>query len=232
MSLRIIGYLLLILVIGCSAQQADLTPVRLGEDITLVTEDDVNLNGSFYQKGSSKAIVLVHMLDSDRHSYDTLVSLLNEDHGVLAIDSRGHGESDLDWNDFSAKDFNNMVLDVKAAKKFLVEGGYSEIYLIGASIGANTVLNYAAIDNSITKIVLLSPGLDYRGVSAEESIEKYENRILIVASEEDDYPFSSSEQLYQDSIGEKKFIKLQNQGHGTSMLDGGLMEEIASWLES
>ena len=125
-----------------------------------------------------------------------------------------------------------MVLDVKAAKDFLSAKGFSEIYLIGASIGANTVLNYAVTDNTIKKLVLLSPGLTYRGVSAEESIRNYKNKILIVASEEDSYSFTSSEKLSEDSAGEIKFLRLINSGHGTNMFaKTDLMNDIIDWLK-
>jgi len=201
------------------------------EKVNLVTEDGVNLVGSFYLKDSETAVILVHMLNSNKESYNGLAEILNKDYAVLSFDSRGHGESDLNWNDFSDEDFNKMVLDIKSAKKFLFEKGYKNIYLIGASIGANTVLNYASSNEEIKKIVLLSPGLDYRGVSTEESIRNFKGSLLIISSEGGEYSFSSSEKLFSESLGNKKIIKLEGNKHGTNMLDSDLMDKIKRWLE-
>ena len=72
---------------------------------------------------------------------------------MLSIDLRGHGESIslngkmISFQSFSLDDFNKMVLDVKAAKHFLVTQkhiGPNDIAVVGASIGAN-VGNCASI---------------------------------------------------------------------------------------
>ncbi len=223
----------LLIVAGCGrvATEEAGSGSAAGQAVVLATEDGVTLKASFYPKESNNAVILVHMLNSNRQSYNEFALRLNRRFGVLSVDSRGHGESDLDWNDFSEKDFNSMVLDVKAAKAFLSGKGFSEVYLVGASIGANTVLNYAAADDSIKKIVLLSPGLNYRGVSTGDSVREYKNKVLIVASGEDSYSFASSEKLFEESPGEKRFLRLSNAGHGTSMFaKPGLMDEIIGWL--
>jgi len=55
-----------------------------------------------------------------------------------------------------------MVLDVKAAKDFLVRQKHisPNNIAIGASIGANVGLKYAALDSSTEAVVVLSPGID------------------------------------------------------------------------
>lgn len=86
---------------------------------------------------------------------------------------RGHGKSvnqNGTFQSFTPNDFNKMKLDVKAAKQFLVtQKGINpkNIAIVGASIGANVALKYAAVDPSIKAVVLLSPGLHYKGVIKE-----------------------------------------------------------------
>lgn len=206
------------------------SPVR---EITLIADDGIKLKANYMKTASPKAVALFPILGSGKESYDDFAASLAKEYAVLAIDPRGHGDSDLDWKDFSEADFRKMVLDVKAAKEFLGDEGYAEIILVGASIGANNVLNYAASDSSISRIVLLSPGLDYKGVSTEDSIKTYSNRMLIVASSEDKYSFESSQKLFDGSKADKKFIKLDNAGHGTDMLkDADLVDEIIGWMGS
>ena len=62
---------------------------------------------------------------------------------------------------------------------------HNNIAIVGASIGANVGLKYAASDPSIKALVLLSPGLDYKGVTTSDSIRKYTNPIYIVTAGRD-----------------------------------------------
>ena len=234
---KLLFILLLPLVVGCTKETTTGEPsgelIGTGngdQEIEMITEDRINIKATFYPRISKEALILVHMLDNNRQSYNKFAQLLNEAYGVFSLDSRGHGESDLNWKDFTEKDFNDMIKDIKSAKNFLAEKGFEDIYLVGASIGANTVLNYAVTDDSITKIVLLSPGLNYRGVSIDKAIKEYTKSILIIASKEDSYSFSSSEKLFEDSVGEKKFLRLENVGHGTNMLKASLMADIIKWV--
>ncbi len=230
--------ILLILVVGCTKETTkgesseELTRAgNGGKEMMIISEDRINIKATFYPRKSKEAVILVHMLDSNRKSYNEFARLLNEAYGVISLDSRGHGESDLNWKDFTEKDFNNMVKDIKSARDFLAEKGFKDIYLVGASIGANTVLNYAVTDNSVAKIVLLSPGLNYRGVAIDKSIKEYTKSILLISSKEDGYSFSSSEKLFRDSVGDKKFLRLENAGHGTNMFkETNLMANIIKWM--
>ncbi|MFH1849659.1 MAG: alpha/beta hydrolase [archaeon] len=200
-------------------------------DVLLTAEDGVNLQATHYP-GTGRSVLLVHMLNSRRQSYDVFAGQLSSDFAVLSIDLRGHGGSDLDWKSFSDDDFRAMVLDVKAGVEFLRGQGYEEIILVGASIGANSVLNYAAEDPTINSVVLLSPGMDYRGISIEEGMLSYSRRLLVVASESDEYSFSTAEQIMQMSMADKVFMPLNGSAHGTDMLDGSLMKKIVTWIKA
>lgn len=207
-------------------------------DVTLTTSDRIIISGTYYrlQEENKPGVILLHMLSKNRNDWEDFALTLQESgHPALAIDLRGHGESDLNWKEFEDSDFNNMVLDVKAAKDFLVEQGVSEtnIIIIGGSIGANVALNYAAGDEDIKGIVLLSPGLDYKGVMTEDAMANYAGRpVLIAASEEDTYSAQSSQKLYS-LAGEKSEIKIYPAAtHGTEIIMGqnaGPM--IMDWIQ-
>ena len=60
-----------------------------------------------------------------------------------------------------------------------------KVSIIGASIGANIALNYAVSDHSVKSVILLSPGLDYMGVTTLAPITQYKNPIYIAGAEGD-----------------------------------------------
>ena len=202
-------------------------------DFDLRTEDNLNIKATFY-KGNKEmpSIILLHMLSKSRTDWNEFaVELQKLGYNVVAIDLRGHGQSDLNWRSFSDSDFNKMVFDVKAAKEYLTNGGVGDkIAVIGASIGANIGLNFAAQDSSIKTIVLLSPGLDYRGVKTEQAIKQFTNPVLIVASEFDSYAADSSRAL--KSLSQNSTLKIYDGSlHGTNLFGKTDVDKvIADWL--
>lgn len=238
----------ILLPIVCLVIFLDLKP-SLAEKFTLQTPDGYTLIGEFSAPEGEKlpTIILLHMLNRDRNDWATLIKKLNSNgFACVAIDQRGHGESInkgdkvVDWHKFTTKDFNRMVDDVKLIVDHLKtrkEADISRISLIGASIGANIALQYASGDQSIKTIILLSPGLDYRGVKADRSaVSKYGKRpILLVASEDDSYSAQTCKALITTaektaSIYSVYLYKTAN--HGTWMLEHeeGLYDVILNWL--
>jgi len=212
----------------------------LSEQVSIKTEDGFEIISSFYKSNSDDGIILLHMLNRDRNDWNAFAEQLQkEGYNVLSIDLRGHGQSlkkdgrSIGWQIFSTKDFNDMVFDVKASKDFLENKGITKISLIGASIGANTALNYVGEDIEIKTVILLSPGLDYRGVKIENTIKDYENRpILIVASEDDEYSATSSKALIELAVGKKELKMYTNAGHGTKMFSNTDLDKvIINWVK-
>ena len=212
--------------------------------VSLKTDDDKEIFGKYYNANteatepySNVAIILLHMLDKDHSSWDKFAEQLYlENYSVISIDLRGHGESAKNtgsWQDFTDKDFNNMVLDIKEAKEFALHEKKTRFVIIGASIGANTALNYAAKDKEITGVALLSPGMDYRGVEIENPALSYDQRpILLAASEEDTYSADAVKELNSKIFGKKKIVMFKDAGHGTDMFKGTeLDKELLDWLK-
>ena len=204
--------------------------------ITLTTDDGMELHGKFFEAESSKAVILLHMLGRQHENWDEFAAKLNRaGYNVLAIDLRGHGKSNVDWKEFADEQFTNMAIDVKEAKDFLfLKNSRFRYAIVGASIGANLALNHAVKDKDILGAVLLSPGLDYRGVKTGETVLSYGKRpVLLVASEEDTYSAESTRVLSSKIVGDKKQILFNNAGHGTDMLkaEPELSDEILLWLD-
>ena len=246
------------------AQQSDGSSTNNNNNVQTVnflTDDGVSIIGSYYSplnvvsnassSTTTPTVILLHMLGKDRSTWNAFASTLSQKGGyaVLSIDLRGHGESvkqnngnTISFQSFTPDDYNKMVLDVKAAKQFLItnkSANPNNISIVGASIGANVAINYAAIDPIIKSVVLLSPGLNYRGVSTEEAITKYKNNnsVYIAATEGDSEAADGSKILCEkiNCDGNLKIYSGGSNSHGTNMfsdqlLNPALQDLVISWL--
>lgn len=194
--------------------------------VEFTTSDNKTIKAT-YRAGTGTPIILLHMLGRDRHDWDAFSQNLNKKGPVLAIDLRGHGQSSGDWEDFTGQDFKDMALDVKAGKQFLKTQGVdvSNFTIIGASIGANTALSYAVTDKDVKTLVLLSPGLEYKGVTTEDTIVQYDGRLLLLASSEDEYSAESCMRL-NELAGDATLKVYNNLGHGTQMLSSAPVRDV------
>ncbi|MEK6973718.1 MAG: alpha/beta fold hydrolase [Nanoarchaeota archaeon] len=193
------------------------------------TSDNINIVGNYYDADSDKNVILLHRLNVDKSSWDDFpLELRKNGFNVLAIDLRGHGQSDLNWNNFGAKEFNDITKDVEAAATFMNSRHEGTFFIIGESVGANTALNYA-LKNKASKIVLLSPGLDYRGIKTDAS--SLNTDILFVVSKDDAYSYESVQKLYRQSKGKKELKVYDSAGHGAQMfVEKDLSSFIVDWL--
>jgi pimeloyl-ACP methyl ester carboxylesterase len=225
-----------------------------GQKVSFLTDDGVLIVGTYYTPVSShqatNAIILLHMFGRDRNDWNAFASnLSNSTNGydVLSIDLRGHGESinqngkTISFQSFTPPDFIKMVLDVKAAKHFLVAQkniSPNNIAIVGASIGANVGLKYAASDPSVKAVVLLSPGLNYKGIATAAAITGYKNPIYIAAAGKDPIAGSDPQALCSMiNCGNHLKIYQDSSSHGTNMfLDGSLNPPlnklVISWLDT
>ena len=194
----------------------DLARLENFEKVTFRTEDGFVIAANFTRAGKN-AVVLLPQRGMDRGSYSNFAKkLVDANFTTLALDLRGHGES--------------LEKDVAAGKKYLQQQGFEIYAIVGASIGANTAVNYAGQNPSVKKIVLLSPGLNYLGIDAEKPARDVKAKALIVASEEDSYSFGSAKALARLIPG-AEFMGLQRAGHGTNMFNGTLLEnDVVKWL--
>jgi alpha-beta hydrolase superfamily lysophospholipase len=214
-----------------------------GEAVSFETEDGVLIKGTLVkaENNDKPVILLLHQLGSNKESYNAFTAYLQaQGFSSLAIDLRGHGASiqqgsaTLSLSTFSNQDFQDMLLDIKAAKQYLKKRNdvqFEFIYVVGASIGANLAINSSVGDADVRNIVLLSPGLDYRGLETSITVRGYgKRRMLIVAAKQDSYSFESSETLHRSAQAAKKFIQLDGDAHGTDMLNAELNAQILDWL--
>ena len=135
-------------------------------------------------------------------------------------------------------DLTRLVLDVRAARTFLVARRdlviASAIGIAGASLGANVAILAAAGDAAVRSLALLSPGLDYRSLRTDGALRKYGGRpALLLAGTNDPYALRSAKELAAGGGGVREIRILENAGHGTTMLKGDhdLGRVLVDWFQ-
>lgn len=199
------------------------------ERVTFKTPDFVTIVGDWnLPQDAEKAVLLLHMMPATRQSFEPLTKELNKaGFATLAIDLRGHGESTdlngkkLDYKLFKETDHQASRLDVDASINFLKIKGFAEenIGFVGASIGANLALDALYRYKYTQKAVLLSPGLDYRGVKTESAMKGLNpsQKVWLVAAQGDEYSADSSRELQQTRKEGTKITIFKSEDHGTDL---------------
>ncbi|MFQ5663191.1 MAG: alpha/beta hydrolase [Terriglobia bacterium] len=180
-------------------------------------------------KSLAPAVLLVHMLGRSKEDWIPLATRLRRDgYAVLAIDLREQGRSNRE----------QLIADLRAGFNFLREQkkvDAARIGLIGASIGANTALAFAAAEPLVRLAVLLSPGLNYRGVTTEPALRDYGVRpLLLVAAEEDLGSAAALRRLAGAAQGKAVAKLYPGAAHGTEMFAAGLplTQDILAFLKT
>lgn len=222
---------LVILTSGCVGNVVQQVPAPEAKtrEVSFRTDDGFTIYGTYYEN-TGPAIILVHMLNRDRHTWDKFAGELQDNgYAVLSFDSRGHGQSTRQggserlWIDFSYDDFRDMEMDLKAAHSFLNGMGSERVSIIGASIGANTALVYSDNNEDIDSLVLLSPGLNYRTVSTANIQNPLPT--LLVAGEKDP-PAMEGVNVIKANSPESQVKLYPGQLHGTEILEGTDLDTV------
>ena len=129
------------------------------------------------------AFILVHALGHSAHNYDHVAPLLNQRHRVIAIDLRGHGDSD--WSPKGEYSVEDYVSDLHALVTQLKLG---PVTLIGCSIGGRVVQVYSGMyPDRISKLIVLDVG----PARPESTTRTLSDRI-----EREQHGWASEEELY------------------------------------
>jgi len=199
--------------------------------VRFATSDHYTL-AALYQPPEEKGgriVLLVHGVGAGKGEWDALAQKLwDSGLGTLAIDLRGHGESSGNYKTFDKKAlWPSCVNDLGAAMAFLKKKGYktSRIGAVGGSIGANLVSLIAAQNKGMPFVVLLSPGMNYRGVSPAALKDR---RVYLAASPGDPTAYEAVQELSARDGG----TVAKGNGHGAQMLqDSKFVDALVDWIE-
>lgn len=126
-------------------------------EVTLRTEDGVELRGWYLPSRNKAAWVLAHGLSQTRMDLIPEARALHDGgHGVLLFDLRAHGQSGGEtstWGDKERQDVRAALAYVRAQP----DVDPARVGVLGFSIGSAAVAEVAAEDPRVAAVVLLSP---------------------------------------------------------------------------
>ena len=215
------------------------------------TPDGVRIIGDYVlpEDDILAGAVLLHMMPSTRESFRGFQDMLSQC-GVasIAIDLRGHGEStlqkgvEIDYQNFSDAQHQQSIADVIAAAEYLKQYANlqsNQLCVVGASIGANLALAYQVANPAVSLGVLLSPGMDYRGVMIQPLLSRLHNeqRLVLASSRGDAYSYEAISAIAKQRNRNTQSIVCEGNEHGTNLfLDPEthhqLVQEICDWARS
>jgi alpha-beta hydrolase superfamily lysophospholipase len=244
MSRKITFFIGISLILSVNLAQAASKPV------TWATPDGVRIVGiySVPKEASGRVWILLHGLGSNKQEWLPFTRRLTAaGEGFLIYDARGHGDSNqmsngrpIDYREFRTagpgSQWDTMIADVGSAVQFL-QGKESipvkRIGLGGASLGANVAISYASEQTEIPAVFLLSPGLQYAGVTSEQPFKKFAPRpVFAAATRGDVYASMSVQQLAgMRSDFACKVIDAPGSAHGVNMLNDSFSKTLLEWMK-
>jgi pimeloyl-ACP methyl ester carboxylesterase len=228
--------LIALTVIPAAAQTA--TPVLAAPlRIEIQAADGVTLVGDFYNAElniQTPAVLLMHMVGGWRSDWQPLIPVLTRaGYRVLAVDLRGHGESQ------GTRDWGAAVGDTQAWLGWMHSQPAIQpdrVAIVGASIGANLALVGCADDPQCRTAVALSPGLNYYDVTPGDAlINSYGERgVLLVGSRSDRPSGADVQALAALGRGEVGVQLYAGSVHGTGLLRSqanSVIPLVVNWLD-
>ena len=124
------------------------------QDVSLTTQDSLNISGWYIAGTRPQAIILVHGIHANRMAVLPEALILHDSgYHLLLIDLRGHGRSDEAQLTYGYRE----ALDVQAAASYLASRPEIEqIGALGTSLGGAAVSRAAATDPHLEAVVIES----------------------------------------------------------------------------
>ena len=210
-------------------------PLPPAQEVTILGVQGLALRGTWRAAAapSSPALLLLHMYGGGREDWAPEAETMQQaGFSSLALDLRGQGDTGGEEN------WTLAIEDVAAAQAWIASQPDVDSRrrgTIGASIGANLALTHAALDPEIRAVALLSPGLNYFGVSLEGLMSSYGARpILLAASDKDAYSADTAQVLAGEASGQVDLLIYPGSAHGTELLyrtHGDFLPELMRFLQ-
>jgi len=234
-----VGYLLLVVMMYFLQSQMIYFPEDVGlsfEDVTFITEDDVNLHGWFIPNDSNTTVLYFHgNAGNISGRLQTIQLLHNFGLNVFIFDYRGYGKSE------GRPSEQGTYKDAQAAWNYLVrvrEIENDNIVVMGRSLGG-AVTSWLAVQKKPVATILestftsaadlgadLYPWLPVRSIikydyNTLENIKQIEHPIFMAHSKEDEIiPYEHGETLFEAANEPKTFVELRG-SHGSGFWETG-----------
>ncbi len=133
-------------------------------ELLLETPHGIKIAINHYETKRDEVLIIVPgwFMTKDSRSFKDMAKEFTQSVDVIVMDPRGHGKSSGAFM-FGAEE----IVDLAAVVDFARER-YGKVYLLGFSLGGGLVVNYAAENKVVNKVI---------AVSAPHSFEKIENQM-------------------------------------------------------
>jgi pimeloyl-ACP methyl ester carboxylesterase len=186
--------------------------------VEFVSTDGIALRGELWPAGEDW-VILVHDEGQDLDAWDDFpAELFGHGLTVLAIELRGHGLSEGQWQ------AEHADLDVDAALRYAAGNGAFTTTVIAAGIGAAAAL-IAAGRIPVTSLVLLSPRATLVGHGDEELRHSVAPKLL-VAGTLDARACEEADRLGALAIGWLLYVNIPSDEHGSKLVTGRLKTSV------
>ena len=132
-----------------------------------VVVSGLNIHYLDWGGSSTKNLLLVHGQGGNAHNWDHIASELRGEFRVIAIDQRGHGDSDHTWEGYGVAQFGSDLAE------FVEKVGIAPCDYVGLSLGARNGIAYAGDHSDHLKhFVCLDYGPEMSVASARSQISR------------------------------------------------------------
>lgn len=129
-------------------------------EASIKSSDLLYLSLSVYDHKFMRTILIVEGINEYKERYQNVIDFfLKANFNVLIYDSRGHGKSINNENGLGViNDANKLIEDLRIVVNYTLNRfPNNEVYILGDSLGATTVINYLQYNERIKKVALVSP---------------------------------------------------------------------------
>lgn len=151
-------------------------------------DDGIQLHYLFWpNKTSASCCLLIHGFTNDAHIWDSLAQKLQPQHNVIAVDLRGHGDSD--WDSEAKYTHPQLLEDVY---QLIASQAFSHWHIIGHSLGARiATLMLARKQFQAKSFTLIDTGPEVRTVGVKKVRDDAQNTPIEFASVEHFFSYLS-----------------------------------------
>lgn len=209
-----------------------------GQRIILEAADGQVLAGDYYppladdESADSPAVLLAHHSGGQKERWNDIIPDLREaGYTVLNIDLRGHGDTRgrTDWP-ANEDDIRLWVAWLRDQPGVDPAG----VNFVGASMGGDLSLRVMATDEDIVSIIMISPGLDFNGITTADAMAEIGSRPVLIVAGMADQAAVDAVAAYLDIGGLEMMVRFYDTGAcctGLFLLERDLLPTLLFWLD-
>lgn len=191
-------------------------------------------------------VILLHGLNRSHLAWSDLPATLTKaGYAVFAVDLRGHGKSTVttwkrrvNWRYLTPEQWKTMHRDIGQVISFFKKGEFypevdgTHVAVVGEKMGANIATFVGKNNPEVKALVLMSPGLEFKGIDASRGLLEYDNNTLIMSNQDMKESHNQARHLYNWITGPKTLQVYEKIGEGADMLSNqpSVGDQIRDWL--